>query len=204
MITIIDYGVGNIAAFQNVYNRLNIPVNVAKNLTDLDGSDKLILPGVGSFDYAMSQLNNSGMREKLDHLVLKERIPVIGICVGMQMMGFQSEEGNLRGLSWIDAKVCKFDESKIKYRTKLPHMGWNNVNPIVNHPLFDGLGQDSLFYFLHSFYVECNYQNNIMATTNYGKSFASVIEKDNIFGVQFHPEKSHSYGERLLKNFANL
>ena len=112
MITIIDYGVGNIAAFQNVYNRLNIPVNVAKNLTDLDGSDKLILPGVGSFDYAMSQLNNSGMREKLDHLVLKERIPVIGICVGMQMMGFQSEEGNLRGLSWIDAKVCKFDESR--------------------------------------------------------------------------------------------
>jgi imidazole glycerol-phosphate synthase subunit HisH len=204
MITIIDYGVGNIFAFQNVYKRLNIPSKIAKCVNDLQQVDKLILPGVGHFDYAMSQLNNSGMRERIDELVLVEKKPVIGICVGMQMMARKSDEGTYDGLGWIDANVKKFDESTIEQHTKLPHMGWNDVKPNNNHPLFKGLEQESIFYFLHSFYFNCLDQKNIISTTDYGINFASSVHKDNIYGIQFHPEKSHSYGEKLLENFAKL
>lgn len=203
MITIIDYGVGNIFAFQNVYKRLNIPTKIAKTVDDLKDVEKLILPGVGSFDYAMSQLNNSGMRERLDELVLVEKVPVIGICVGMQMMGNNSDEGQLEGLKWIDASIKKFDESKIKQRTKLPHMGWNDVKPI-KHKLFDGLQEEAVFYFLHSFYFECNNQKDILAVSDYGISFTSAANHENVYGIQFHPEKSHHYGEQLLHNFAKL
>lgn len=203
MITIIDYGVGNIFAFQNVYKRLNIPTKIAKTVDDLKDVEKLILPGVGSFDYAMSQLNNSGMRERLDELVLVEKVPVIGICVGMQMMGNNSDEGQLEGLKWIDASIKKFDESKIKQRTKLPHMGWNDVKPI-KHKLFDGLEEEAVFYFLHSFYFECNNQKDILAVSDYGILFTSAANHENVYGIQFHPEKSHHYGEQLLHNFAKL
>ena len=204
MITIIDYGVGNVLAFQNVFKRLSIPSKIAKCENDLMGSSKLILPGVGHFDYTMSQLNNSGMRDRLDELVLKEKIPVIGICVGMQMMAKKSDEGTLDGLCWIDANVKKFDEATINHHTKLPHMGWNDVKPNENHPLFKGLEQQAIFYFLHSFYFKCSNEENSISKTDYGINFSSSIQHDNIYGIQFHPEKSHSYGERLLKNFANL
>ena len=204
MITIIDYGVGNIFAFQNVFKRLNISSRTAKCVEDLKEVDKLILPGVGHFDYAMSQLNNSGMRERIDELVLVEKKPVIGICVGMQMMANKSDEGTLDGLGWIDANVKKFNELTIQHHTKLPHMGWNDVKPNENHPLFKGLEQESIFYFLHSFYFSCKDKKNIISTTDYGINFASSVHKENIFGIQFHPEKSHSYGEKLLENFAKL
>jgi glutamine amidotransferase len=204
MITIIDYGVGNIFAFQNVYRRLNIPTKIAKTAKDLLDAEKLILPGVGSFDYAMNQLNNSGMRETLDELVLKLKIPVIGICVGMQMMGNRSDEGQVDGLRWIDSEILKFDESLVNHRTKLPHMGWNDVTPIENQPLFLGLEKNAIFYFLHSFYFKCNNKNESIATSEYGISFSSAVNRENIYGIQFHPEKSHLYGEKLLSNFANL
>ena len=204
MITIIDYGVGNVLAFQNVFKRLSIPSKIAKCENDLMGSSKLILPGVGHFDYTMSQLNNSGMRDRLDELVLKEKIPVIGICVGMQMMAKKSDEGTLDGLCWIDANVKKFDEATINHHTKLPHMGWNDVKPNENHPLFKGLEQQAIFYFLHSYYFKCSNEENSISKTDYGINFSSSIQHDNIYGIQFHPEKSHSYGERLLKNFDNL
>ena len=204
MITIIDYGVGNVFAFQNVFKRLNIPSKIAKCENDLMGSSKLILPGVGHFDYAMSQLNKSGMRNRLDELVLIEKIPVIGICVGMQMMARKSDEGILDGLGWIDAEVKKFDESTINHHTKLPHMGWNDVTPNKNHPLFRGLEQESIFYFLHSFYFKCLDEKNSISITDYGINFSSSVQHDNIYGIQFHPEKSHSYGEKLLENFAKL
>lgn len=204
MITIIDYGVGNIFAFQNVYKRLNIPTRIARTAQDLIQAEKLILPGVGAFDYAMSQLNNSGMRERLDELVLIQKVPVIGICVGMQMMGNKSDEGKLDGLKWIDANVRKFDEVTIKQRTKLPHMGWNDVVPKANHPLFFGLETEAIFYFLHSFYFECNNIQDSIATSDYGINFTSATNHDNVYGIQFHPEKSHNYGEKLLHNFANL
>lgn len=204
MITIIDYGVGNIFAFQNVFKRLNIPCRIAKCKEDLEKVDKLILPGVGHFDHAMSQLNNSGMRKRIDELVLVEKKPVIGICVGMQMMAKKSDEGTLDGLGWIDANVKKFDELTIPYHAKLPHMGWNNVSHNAYHPLFKGLELESIFYFLHSFYFHCRDEKNIISTTDYGINFASSVQKENIFGVQFHPEKSHSNGEKLLENYAKL
>jgi glutamine amidotransferase len=204
MITLIDYGVGNIFAFQNVYKRLDIPTKIAKTHYDLADAQKLILPGVGSFDYAMGQLNASGMREKLDDLVLEKKVPVIGICVGMQMMGNRSDEGKLEGLKWIDSEILKFDENLIHQRTKLPHMGWNDVAPVKNHPLFDGLEKEAIFYFLHSFYFKCNNPTDIIAVSDYGLSFSSAVNKNNIYGIQFHPEKSHQYGEKLLHNFAKL
>ena len=204
MITLIDYGVGNIFAFQNAYKRLNITTKIAKTKQDLIDVEKLILPGVGSFDYAMNQLNASGMREKLDELVLERKIPIIGICVGMQMMGNKSDEGKMEGLKWIDSDILKFDESKIQQRTKLPHMGWNDVTPLKNHPLFIGLETSAIFYFLHSFYMNCKDENNILASSDYGISFTSAVNCKNIYGVQFHPEKSHQYGEKLLYNFAKL
>ena len=204
MITIINYGVGNIFAFQNVFKRLNIQTKIALNKDDLIGADQIILPGVGSFDYAMTQLNKSGMRESLDFLVLEQKIPVIGICVGMQMMGKRSDEGKMLGLGWIDAEVLKFDENLIHHRTKLPHMGWNDVTPIKSNPLFSGLEEDSIFYFLHSYYFHCNNINDIIARSNYGIEFTSAVNSQNIYGIQFHPEKSHNYGEKLLLNFSNL
>ena len=204
MITIIDYGVGNIFAFQNAYKRLNIPTKIAKTYQDLIGVEKLILPGVGSFDYAMNQLNASGMREKLDELVIETKIPIIGICVGMQMMGNRSDEGKMEGLKWIDSDILKFDESKIEQRTKIPHMGWNDVSPLNDHPLFIGLERSAIFYFLHSFYMNCKDESNILASSDYGISFTSAVNYNNIYGVQFHPEKSHQYGEKLLYNFAKL
>jgi glutamine amidotransferase len=204
MITIINYGVGNIFAFQNVFKRLDIPTKIAITAADLEDAEKLILPGVGSFDYAMNQLNSSGMRGKLDELVLEKMVPVIGICVGMQMMGNSSDEGKLDGLKWIDAEILKFNESLIQQRTKLPHMGWNDVSPVENHPLFIGLEKEAIFYFLHSFYFKCNNLNDSIANSEYGISFSSAVNHNNIYGLQFHPEKSHQYGEKLLHNFAKL
>lgn len=204
MITIIDYGVGNIYAFQNVYKRLNIPTMIARSAKDLEDVEKIILPGVGAFDYAMIQLNKSGMRERLDDLVLNQKKPVIGICVGMQMMANGSDEGKLDGLRWINADVKKFDESTIRFKTKLPHMGWNDVLPKSGHPLFKGLETEALFYFLHSYYFLCHQQEDSIATSEYGVNFTSSVNHNNVYGIQFHPEKSHQYGETLLHNFAQI
>lgn len=204
MITVIDYGLGNISAFVNVYNRLNIKVVVAHNAEELLGATKLILPGVGSFDYAMNLLNNSGMRKALEQMVLVDKIPIMGICVGMQMLAKYSDEGNLPGLGWIDAKVKLFDANKIAFSTKLPQMGWNNIVPQPNVALLEGFDMASRFYFLHSYYFECENEKDKIATTEYGISYASAVNKDNIYGIQFHPEKSHSNGVQLLKNFALL
>jgi glutamine amidotransferase len=204
MITIIDYGVGNINAFVNVYKRVNIPTKIAKTAQDLEGAKKLILPGVGHFDHAMSELIKSGMREKLDELVLENKVPIIGICVGMQMMGNSSDEGKLEGLKWIDASIKKFDETKIQQVTRLPHMGWNDVNPVISNPLFEGLEKDALFYFLHSYFFECKNTDDILAISEYGGQFTCAANHENVYGIQFHPEKSHHYGETLLHNFAKL
>jgi len=204
MITLIDYGVGNINAFANVYKRLNIETKIAKSVSDLQSAEKIILPGVGSFDYAMERLNRSGMRDRLDELVLEEKVPVVGICVGMQMMANRSDEGHTEGLKWIDADVLKFDPSLIKYVTKLPHMGWNDVNPTKPNKLFTGLENESLFYFLHSYYFKCNNSEDSIAVSEYGELFTSAVKHNNVYGIQFHPEKSHHYGEILLNNFAKI
>jgi imidazole glycerol-phosphate synthase subunit HisH len=204
MLTIIDYGLGNILAFANVYKRLNIPVKVAKNSSDLVGATKLILPGVGAFDVAMQLFQQSGMRETVDRLVLEEETTVLGICVGMQILARSSEEGKLPGLGWIDGQVNKFDASKLSQRTRLPHMGWNDVVPAKADRLLVGLEADARFYFLHSYYFECDNSETILAETEYGAKFSSIVKHKNIYGVQCHPEKSHHFGVQLLKNFAEL
>ena len=206
MITIIDYGLGNISAFLNVYRRLNIPISIARTADDLKAATKFILPGVGTFDHAMSRLNNSGMREALERLVLVHRLPVIGICVGMQMLAKSSEEGILPGLGWIDGSVKQFnklDTNNVSH-LQLPHMGWNDVAPVKTNRLFNDLGLGSRFYFLHSYYFSCNQPEDVIALTNYGEQFTSAVNLSNIFGVQFHPEKSHQWGIQLLKNFAEM
>lgn len=204
MIVIIDYGLGNIRAFANVYKNLNIPFKIASSTSDIKDATKIILPGVGAFDYAMERLQKSGMQDSLNELVLNHKIPVLGICVGMQMLALSSEEGMLPGLGWIDGVVKKFDISKLKQGTLLPHMGWNNVHPVGNNKLFQGMDFHSQFYFLHSYYFQCNDCNNSIATTDYDVMFTSAVGRNNIYGVQFHPEKSHQWGIQLLKNFGEL
>ncbi|WP_222535562.1 imidazole glycerol phosphate synthase subunit HisH [Pedobacter polysacchareus] len=204
MIALIDYGVGNIRAFTNIYKQLNLPIKIAKSEDDLIDVTKIILPGVGAFDHAMDQLNHSGMRQRLDDLVLKQAVPVVGICVGMQMLANSSDEGKSAGLGWINASVKKFDESKISYSTHLPHMGWNDIKSVKRSPILEGLEKDAKFYFLHSYYFHCNDLENTIATTDYGIEFCCAVNKDNIYGVQFHPEKSHQFGIQLLNNFAKL
>ena len=203
MIGIIDYGVGNIKAFSNIYTQLNIPFKIIKNIDDFFNVNKLILPGVGSFDHAMISLQNSGMREKLDELVLEKKIPVIGICVGMQMLAKSSEEGTLNGLGWIDGIVKKFDKSKIK-NAPLPHMGWNNLKIEKKNKIFDNLEENPRYYFLHSYYFECENKEDVIATATYGEKFDCMINHKNIYGIQCHPEKSHHNGMQLLKNFGEL
>ncbi len=204
MITIIDYGIGNLQAFLNVYKRLNIDATVAKESADLRGATKVILPGVGHFDHAMQQLNETGMREQLDDLVLEQKVPVLGVCVGMQMLAKASDEGASPGLGWIDGRVRGFSSWEPAGELPLPHMGWNDVRPVADSPLFDQLEDDARFYFLHSFFFECGSDANVLAVAQYGADFSCAVHADNIYGVQFHPEKSHHFGTRLLQNFAEL
>jgi glutamine amidotransferase len=200
MIAIIDYGLGNVKAFATVYKNLNITAIIARELKDLKNIDKIILPGVGAFDYAMQRLENSGMRPLLDEYVLSNNVPILGVCVGMQMLGSRSEEGKLAGLGWIDGEVKRFDQKILS----VPHMGWNTVRVTNSDGLFADLDNDARFYFLHSYYFQCNKSENIIALTDYYGEFASAINAGNVYGVQFHPEKSHEWGVKLLENFANL
>lgn len=204
MITIVDYGVGNVQALANIYKRLEIPCVLAKTAAELAGASHVILPGVGAFDWAMARLEASGMHAALDDLVRVQRKPVLGICVGMQMMAKGSDEGQLPGLGWFDARVHRFDEAKIQSRTHLPHMGWNDVEPVRTDGLMKELGSGARFYFLHSYYFAPNDPADVLATTVYGERFACAVQRGNVYGAQFHPEKSHGWGIQLLKNFAGL
>ena len=204
MITIVDYGLGDIQAFANIYKRLDVPVRFAKTSHDLEGASHIILPGVGAFDWAMERLDGSGMRATLDHLVREDKKHVLGICVGMQMMARSSDEGSSAGLGWFDAKVKRFDESRIQSRTHLPHMGWNDVRPLATTDLFQELGEGARFYFLHSYYFAPNDPEDVLAQTDYGDRFACAVRRGNVYGIQCHPEKSHNWGIQLLKNFARL
>jgi len=203
MIAIIDYGLGNIRAFANVYKRLNVTHCLASTPGQLEQADKIILPGVGAFDYAMSRLNNSGLRKTLDSLVLDKGIPVLGICVGMQMLADSSEEGELEGLGWIPGQVKKFPHSDKPQvdNLPLPHMGWNNLEIEKEDPLLTGLDKNARFYFLHSYYFDCENEDSSLVSAQYEFKFSCMIKRDNIYGVQCHPEKSHHNGIKLLKNF---
>jgi len=204
MIAIVDYGLGNVKAFENVYKKLGIPTKIAKQANDLKNATKIILPGVGAFDHAIHRLEKSGMRETLDEIVLNHGLPVLGICVGMQMLAHSSEEGKLAGLGWIDAEVKRFDLSSFTYFACVPHMGWNDIKVVKGNGLLCEIDSDARFYFLHSYYVTCKKREDIIAVTDYGGEFVCAVNSGNIFGVQFHPEKSHQWGVQLLKNFAEL
>jgi glutamine amidotransferase len=204
MIAIIDCGMGNVKAFAEVYKNLNVPAAIVKHSEGLKNARKLILPGVGAFDHAMQKLDESGMRPILNELVFQKRLPLLGVCVGMQMLGHSSEEGSLPGLGWIDGKVKRFDSSCSESAMRLPHMGWNNIKPLSTNGLLEGLDMNARFYFLHSYYFNSDRSKYIIAETDYNGKFASAVNSGNIFGVQFHPEKSHKWGIRLLENFAKI
>lgn len=202
MIAIVDYGLGNIEAFVSIYNQLNIPANVVRRPEDLSEATRIILPGVGAFDGAMDRLQKSGMLDCLDVFVFKRKRPVLGICVGMQVMARSSEEGELPGLGWVDAEAKRFKAGTPSQKILLPHMGWNEVELKREDPLFKGLEVDSRFYFLHSYYVLPSSRVEVLAVTDYNGPFTSAFRFGNIYGIQFHPEKSHQWGVQLLKNFA--
>lgn len=199
MIGILDYGAGNVQAIARIYNNLKIPNKLITNDLDFENVDKLILPGVGSFDAVVSKLNESGLKERLSELVLIEKIPVLGICVGLQIMAKSSEEGTLMGLGWINATVKKFNLPNEYY---VPHMGWNTYGLTGINNIFNGTDDELGFYFVHSFYFDLEEEIDSVAKTTYGIEFTSAIKKGNIVATQFHPEKSHSNGVTLLKNFA--
>ena len=205
MISIVDYGVGNIQAFLNIFNRLGIKAQRAPNIKLLREASHIILPGVGHFDQAMKKLNNSGLRDCLENLVINSNIPLLGICVGMQVLANKSEEGILPGLGWIPGNVRAFSNNSTWSQLPLPHMGWNKLN-INQSKLISSENNDQLseYYFLHSYYFDAKDKSTVNATAEYGFKFDAVINHENIYGVQFHPEKSHECGEKILKNFSTI
>jgi glutamine amidotransferase len=204
MIAIINYGSGNIRAITNILGRLDAPYRIVSMVSELAGAEKFILPGVGAFDETMGQLEASGLQPALNELVQGKKIPVLGICVGMQILAESSEEGTKAGLGWIKGAVRKFRPGAGGARLSLPHMGWNDVNSTRPTRLFAHLEQDARFYFLHSYYFDCAQAESAIATTEYGGAFACAVNHDNVYGVQFHPEKSHHFGVQLIRNFAEL
>jgi glutamine amidotransferase len=205
MISIIDYGVGNIQAFMTLFKRMGLNAQRADNAGALKDATRLVLPGVGHFDHAMQRLNESGMRPMLEELVLKANVPVVGVCVGMQMLADGSDEGSLPGLGWIPGRVRAFASHPRTAQFPMPHMGWNDLKPIKAAKLFSrGFEDTPQFYFLHSFYFDAEDKNDVAATAHYGIDFDAVVSRKHIHGVQCHPEKSHNWGAQLLKNFAEL
>jgi glutamine amidotransferase len=203
MITIIDYGMGNLKSVKRKMDRIGVKSIISSDPEEIKKSDRIILPGVGHFARAVSEIKKRGLWDLLTEQVLMEKKLVLGICLGMQLMAKHSEEGDAEGFGWIDANVIRFKVSDItKY--KVPHMGWNTIMPVRDSSLFEKITLDSEFYFVHSYHVKCNNPDDILAETNYDFSFTSVFQTENIFGVQFHPEKSHDAGEMLLRNFVNL
>lgn len=204
MISIVDYGLGNVGAFLNMYKRMNVPAKAVRTPAELAEAERIVLPGVGAFDHAIDLLDASGMRPALEQKVTGDKVPVLGVCVGMQILSDSSDEGERRGLGWVPGTVRHFRAMPMWDKLPLPHMGWNDVEPRKNEQLFAGLAKDARFYFLHSFYYECAEPVDQAAMAIYGSPFACAVHRDNVWGVQFHPEKSHHFGAMLLKNFADL
>ena len=202
MLTIVDYGVGNLASIKNMLKRIGVEATISSGESEIAAADKLILPGVGAFDTCAEKLMQSGLVAVLNDKVLNQKVPVLGICVGMQLLTFGSEEGKQPGLNWVEGRIIKFRQDRLAKGLKIPHMGWTEVQ--LNKPslLFKGMmDMEPRFYFVHSYHPELKQQEDVMIYAEYGYRFTAGIEKDNILGVQFHPEKSHRFGMKLLDNF---
>lgn len=206
MVTIIDLEIGNIGSVVNMIKHAGGNCLVTSNPKEIDQASKLILPGVGSFDRAMNQIRDNN----LEGVILKkaniDKVPLLGICLGMQLLTNSSEEGKEKGLGLIQAETLSFRGvfNKLKVNERIPHMGWNSIQVMQENALTENLLEYSKFYFVHSFYVKCFQKNNSLMTANYGLEFDAAIVNENIFGVQFHPEKSHKYGKKLISNFVNI
>jgi glutamine amidotransferase len=206
-ISIINYGCGNIGSVVNMLKHIGVDVEVITESEQVKKATKFILPGVGKWDAGVQSLKESGVLSALEERVLNDKVPLLGICLGMQLLLNTSEEGQLPGLGWIDGTVKTFDFKhfdSIAKRLAVPHMGWNSVEKFHKCPLTESLTDESKFYFVHSFYVEVEDRKNILLRTHYGHDFTSGIRKENIYGLQFHPEKSHKHGMNVMKSFAGI
>jgi len=201
MITIVDYGMGNLGSIRNMFKRIGVPAEITDDVGLLERATKILLPGVGAFDSAMQRINASGLRAMLDRKALLECVPIMGICLGMQLLTRASEEGRLPGLGWIPAVTRRFPDTP---GLKVPHMGWNVVTATRDSPLTSGLAPESRYYFVHSYYVQTDDPRDSVLTTRYGVTFDAVVAHRNLYGAQFHPEKSHKYGMSFLSNFASI
>lgn len=204
MITIIDYGMGNLGSVANMFKKVGVATQITSDLEQIKNANKILLPGVGSFDAAIERIDSGGFREILNKKAFVDKVPILGICLGMQLLTRGSEEGKLKGLGWIPADTIKFSFEP-KNKLKVPHMGWNLVKIINPSSLIEDMPEEPRFYFVHSYFVKADKNENVIMRTSYGIEFDSVITNGvNIFGAQFHPEKSHKFGMKLFENFAKL
>lgn len=203
MITIINYGMGNLGSVQNMFKRIGVPTEITGDISKIEKAEKLLLPGVGAFGAAMQRIEESGLKNILDKKVLEDKTPVLGICLGMQLLTRSSEEASVPGLGWIQAQTLKFNFQG-DASLKVPHMGWNIIHPVKASRLTENFSDEPRFYFVHSYYVKADNTEDVLTTTRHGIDFDSIIQHHNIYGAQFHPEKSHKFGMRLLQNFARI
>jgi glutamine amidotransferase len=204
MIAIIDYGSGNVAAIADIFKRLKLPHVITRNYSELQAADRYILPGVGAFDTTMRSLKDSGLMGLLIDEVHGHGKKVMGICVGMQILGDSSDEGILPGLGWIPGHVRKIDPTSINGLPKLPHMGWNSVRIKSEIPILENVDPDRGFYFLHSYFFDARDAESVCATVKYGRELPCAVASGSVFGFQFHPEKSHSNGVAIFRNFSQI
>lgn len=200
MISVLNYGMGNIASIQNMFRKVGVPSTVIGTPQEVEAAQALVIPGVGHFDHAMGRIDALGLRQPLNEAALERKVPVIGICLGMQLLSRGSEEGHLPGLGWFEADTRRIADADRTVR--VPHMGWNIITVRRPSPYLDATGAEQRFYFVHSYVVCCARAEDVLATTPYAGEFTSVMARDNILGVQFHPEKSHRFGAALLRRFA--
>ena len=201
MIVVIDYGLGNLGSILNMLKKIQAQAIISQSPQQILKADKLILPGVGSFDNGMKNISELGLRDVLNLKVVKEKTPILGICLGLQLFSEASEEGGLAGLAWLKARTIRFRVENSPNHLRVPHMGWNSVKKTKDSAMLNGFNEDWRFYFVHSYHVVVDDESDALLKTHYGYDFVSAVQKDNIIGVQFHPEKSHKFGMQLLKNF---